>query len=149
MFCFVRLCLFQYSYCFLVGWCTNKSYVTATSDLWLFIHASNLLPSHPHSTPLHIFIYIHSRRKSVVSANVHMIEGDIILQGQGTPLQKLIPVMAQPPHSESDLQLVDWLDRVKYLSKGIKLDFSTIDALEISLQRLQELNIQVRFRELE
>ena len=39
-------------HCFLVGWCTNKSYVIATSDLWLFIHASNLLPStpHPHST---------------------------------------------------------------------------------------------------
>ena len=37
-------------YCFLVGWCTNKSYVIATSDLWLFIHASNLLPSFP--TPL-------------------------------------------------------------------------------------------------
>ena len=34
------------------GWCANKSYVIATSesDLWLFIHASNLLPSLP--TPL-------------------------------------------------------------------------------------------------
>ena len=42
--CFVCLCLFQYRHCFLVGWCTNKSYVIATSDLWLFIHASNLLP---------------------------------------------------------------------------------------------------------
>ena len=31
-------------HCFLVGWCTDKSYVIATSDLWLFIHASNLLP---------------------------------------------------------------------------------------------------------
>ena len=41
-------------HCFLVGWCTNKSYVIATSDLWLFIHASNLLPSTPHPTPLHI-----------------------------------------------------------------------------------------------
>ena len=30
-------------HCFQVGWCTNKSYVIATSDLWLFIHASNLL----------------------------------------------------------------------------------------------------------
>ena len=39
-------------HCFLVGWCTNKSYVIATSDLWLFIHASNLLPSTPHTTPL-------------------------------------------------------------------------------------------------
>ena len=35
------------------GWYTNKSYVIATSDLWLFIHASNLLPSTPHPTPLH------------------------------------------------------------------------------------------------
>ena len=39
-------------HCFLVGWCTNKSYVIANSDLWLFIHASNLLPSTPHPTPL-------------------------------------------------------------------------------------------------
>ena len=38
-------------HCFLVGWCTNKSYVIATSDLWLFIHASNLLPSTHHPTP--------------------------------------------------------------------------------------------------
>ena len=35
-------------HCFLVG--ANKSYVIATSDLWLFIHASNLLPVLP--TPL-------------------------------------------------------------------------------------------------
>ena len=27
------LCLFQYRHCFLVGWCTNKSNVIATSDL--------------------------------------------------------------------------------------------------------------------
>ena len=49
--CFVCLCLFQYRHCFLVSWCTNKSYVIATSDLWLFIDASNLLTlnSPPHS----------------------------------------------------------------------------------------------------
>ena len=41
-------------HCVLVGWCTNKSYVIATSDLWLFIHASNLLPSTPHPTPLQL-----------------------------------------------------------------------------------------------
>ena len=40
---------------FLVGWCTNNSYVIATSDLWLFIHASNLLPSTPHPTSLHYY----------------------------------------------------------------------------------------------
>ena len=44
-------------HCFLVGWCTNKSYVIATSDLWLFIHASNLPPPtpHPHS-PTYIYL---------------------------------------------------------------------------------------------
>ena len=43
-------------HCFLVG--ANKSYVIATSDLWLFIHASNLLPSLPASLP-----YTHKRCK--------------------------------------------------------------------------------------
>ena len=61
--CFVCLCLFQYRHCFLVGWCTNKSYVIATSDLWLFIHASNLLPSTPHPTPLHLYILRTSQTK--------------------------------------------------------------------------------------
>ena len=40
--------------CFLAG--VNKSYVIATTDLWLFIYASNLLP--PLSTP---FPYISKR----------------------------------------------------------------------------------------
>ena len=40
-------------HCFLVGWCTNKSYVIAT--LWLFIHASNLLSLIPHTTPLQLY----------------------------------------------------------------------------------------------
>ncbi|XP_076463017.1 menorin-like [Babylonia areolata] len=79
--------------------------------------------------------------EKAAKSNVHMIEGDVILQGQGTTHQKLIPVMAQPPQSESDLLLVDWLDRIKLLNKGIKLDFSVIDSLEISLQRLQEFDI--------
>ena len=35
----------------LPGWCANTSYVIATSDLWLFIHASNLLPSLPSPLP--------------------------------------------------------------------------------------------------
>ena len=49
--CFVCLCLFQHRHCFLVGWCTNRSYVIATSDLWLFLHASNLLPLLPNPLP--------------------------------------------------------------------------------------------------
>ena len=40
-------------HCFLVG--VNKSYVTATSDLWLFSHAFNLLPSLPTPLPYTMF----------------------------------------------------------------------------------------------
>ena len=29
-------------HCFLVGWCTNKSYVIATSDLWRGVEGSRL-----------------------------------------------------------------------------------------------------------
>ncbi len=57
---FFCLCLFQYRHSFLVGWCTNKSYVIATSDLWLFIHASNLLHLNcpPHSlTSFRMFLF--------------------------------------------------------------------------------------------
>ena len=50
-------------HCFLVGWCANKSYVIATSDLWLFLHASNMLslnsPSPLPYTHTHIYIYIY------------------------------------------------------------------------------------------
>ena len=55
-------------HCFLVGWCTNKSYVIATSDLWLFIHASNLLSlnSPPHS-PTHLFKVVDRMSKYIVT----------------------------------------------------------------------------------
>ena len=46
-------------HCFLVA--ANKSYVTATSDLWLFIHASNLLPLLPPlPPPPYIYIRTHT-----------------------------------------------------------------------------------------
>ena len=76
-----------------------------------------------------------------------MIEGDVILQGQGTDHRQLIPVMGQPPQTNSDLTLTDWLDKVATYTnkgKGIKLDFSSIDAVEIALQRLREFSITVR-----
>ena len=39
-------------HCFLVG--ANKSYVIVTSDLWLFIHVSNLLPLLPTLLPYNL-----------------------------------------------------------------------------------------------
>ena len=49
-------------HCFLVGWCTNKSYVIATSDLWLFIHASNLLSLY---SPPRSSTYVNEQTKRV------------------------------------------------------------------------------------
>ncbi|KAL8601004.1 hypothetical protein ACOMHN_030661 [Nucella lapillus] len=84
--------------------------------------------------------------QKAVSSKVHMIEGDVILQGQGTPHQKLIPVMGRPEDGESGLPLVEWLAEVRGRGKGVKLDFSTIDAVEIALQRLREFNSQSPLR---
>ena len=65
---FVCLCLFQHRHCFLVG--ANKSYVIATSDLWLFIYASNLLPSLPtplaYTTNEDIKRYYYKRRRKML-----------------------------------------------------------------------------------
>ena len=40
-------------HCFLVGWCANKSYVIATSDLWLHPCFQPAFPQLPIPTPLH------------------------------------------------------------------------------------------------
>ena len=58
-------------HCFLAGWCTNKSYVIAASDLWLFIHASNLLPlKSPHHSPTHVYTH---RQKSEMQTGKHTV----------------------------------------------------------------------------
>ena len=110
--CFVCLCLFQYRHCFLVGWCTNKSYVIATSDLWLFIHASNLLPStpHPHSLTYWFwcpFLFFGGGDSSVVRAPDSWLKSrgfesllerrdNFLLQGRLSVLT-LISVSVPPP----------------------------------------------------
>ena len=65
--CFVCLRLFQHRHCFLVG--ASKSYVIliATSNLWLFIHASNLLPSIPTLLP-----YTHTRTHTHTHTHTHI-----------------------------------------------------------------------------
>ena len=47
-------------------WCANKSYIIATSDLCLFIHASNLLPSLRTPPP-----YTHAHRHTVKVRDTH------------------------------------------------------------------------------
>ncbi|KAL5016363.1 hypothetical protein ScPMuIL_005952 [Solemya velum] len=76
---------------------------------------------------------------------VHMIEADVMLRGQGTPTQSLIPVMAQYPSTDSESILEEWLDIfLKSEGKGLKLDFQSTDAVEISLQKLKDRKEKLR-----
>ncbi|KAK6166382.1 hypothetical protein SNE40_023091 [Patella caerulea] len=77
-----------------------------------------------------------------MESDAHMLEGDVILRGQGTKHQKLIPVMSSPPNTDSKTTLDDWLDVVKSKQKGIKLVFTSIEAVEISLQKLKIIKEQ-------
>lgn len=68
-----------------------------------------------------------------------MIHSDVILKGQDTEHQSLIPVMAHLPNTDSDLTLDDWLAEVRQsYSKGIKVTLQSNDAVEITLQKLKD-----------
>ena len=74
-----------------------------------------------------------------------MIEGNVMLQGQGTDKQTLTPIMARLPDTTSDITLEEWLGMVtSTFKKGLKLDFQSTDAVEISLQKLKALKDNVR-----
>jgi len=74
-----------------------------------------------------------------------MIEADVLLRGQYTADQQMTPVMASLPDTTSDVTLVEWLALVKGRGKGLKLDFKSIEAVEISLQRLNDVKEEVHF----
>ena len=68
--------------------------------------------------------------------DVMMIEGDVILKGQDTADQQLLPVMVQDGFAE-DFVFADWLSMVLESKKGIKVNFKTIEPMEICLQKMQ------------
>lgn len=73
-----------------------------------------------------------------------MVEADVMIRGQGTDKQELIPVMAQFPKTDSELTFEDWLAHViKAGDKGIKLHFQAVDALEVTLQKLKDRKEEV------
>ncbi|ETE66137.1 hypothetical protein L345_08084, partial [Ophiophagus hannah] len=49
----------------------------------------------------------------------HMIEADVLLYDNH-------PVMAHPPETNSDNTLKEWLNEIKNINKGIKLDFKSL-----------------------
>ena len=72
-----------------------------------------------------------------------MLEADVVLRGQGSANQQLVPVVAHPPFSDGDLTLKDWLHMAKNSTKGFKLDFKSIEAVDLSLQHLKDIQEEV------
>ncbi len=68
-----------------------------------------------------------------------MLEADIILRGQGTQDQQMVPIVASPPAVTSDLTFEEWINIVKEGQKGFELHFHSIEAVELTLQTLEGL----------
>ncbi|XP_077988557.1 protein FAM151A-like [Glandiceps talaboti] len=63
-----------------------------------------------------------------------MLEGDIVLEGMGTPNETNTPVMAHPPMVYSDITLEEWVYKTTETRKGMKLDFKQLEAVSISME---------------
>ena len=74
--------------------------------------------------------------KSAMKSDVMMIGGDVLLRGQGTEHQEMIPVMAYQSQADSTVTFTEWLQTVSKSGKGIKIDFKSIECVELCLQTL-------------
>jgi hypothetical protein len=68
------------------------------------------------------------------------IEADILID----PLTNQ-PIMAHPPHTSSDLTFSEFLQQTRSSSKGLKLDFKDINALQPCLEELEAQKDYVSF----
>lgn len=86
-----------------------------------------------------------SEMQEALNSGIMVLEADVNVQGQGTVNETDIPIMAHPPDIYSDNTLQEWLDTVLRSSKGIKLDFKSIQAvspsLDILLKKSSQMNI--------
>lgn len=75
-----------------------------------------------------------------------MLEADVIVGKLNTNNLTDIPIMAHPPATESDLSLENFLDLNIHSNstKGIKLDFKSNRAFEMSKPILAKLRTNVR-----
>ncbi|XP_044147627.1 protein FAM151B [Bufo gargarizans] len=73
--------------------------------------------------------------RQALRSDVHMIEADVLLRGAG----RREPIMAHPPYTDSDINLQDWLSEVSASSKGIKLDFKSLEAVLPSMKILDAM----------
>ncbi|KAG7276164.1 hypothetical protein CRUP_030588, partial [Coryphaenoides rupestris] len=75
-----------------------------------------------------------------LASGAMILEADVNLEGYGTANQKPVPIMAHYPNIYSDNTLDQWLDAVLRTSKGIKLDFKSLEAVGPSLDLLSQRN---------
>ncbi|XP_063990099.1 protein FAM151B-like [Diachasmimorpha longicaudata] len=77
---------------------------------------------------------------ALADEKIMMIEADISMGTvRGNP-NETVPIMAHPPANESDLSLADFLNTtLKNPTRGIKLDFKTIEAFKASLPILKNI----------
>ncbi|CAF0780032.1 unnamed protein product [Rotaria sp. Silwood1] len=77
---------------------------------------------------------VNSREKleEVLKSPLMFIEADILIGSSSND-----PIMAHPPHKTSDLTFAEFLNGVKSTSKGLKLDFKDINALQPCLNELE------------
>ncbi|XP_056275393.1 protein FAM151B [Pseudoliparis swirei] len=75
------------------------------------------------------------RLAEAVAGPTHMLEADVILRGRG-PSE---PIMAHSADTDSDITLKEWLEGVKESTKGIKLDFKSLEAVSPSVLLLEEV----------
>ncbi|KAM5300119.1 protein FAM151B [Ctenodactylus gundi] len=75
--------------------------------------------------------------EEALASAAHMIEADVILPSDGSEHGQ--PVMAHPPEVHSDNTLEEWLAAVAGTSKGLKLDFKSLAAVQPSLLLLDSV----------
>lgn len=58
------------------------------------------------------------------------------------------PIMAHPPHTDSDLKFSEFLHTSKSSKKGLKLDFKTQNAIEPCLEMIKSIKHEVNNRKI-
>lgn len=73
-----------------------------------------------------------------------MLEADVVLGNLQSNATKLMPIMAHPPNTTSDLSLEEFIEIVlKNGTKGMKLDFKSIEAFNQSSEILKKFKPNV------
>lgn len=75
-----------------------------------------------------------------------MLEADVVIGTLHNNASKLIPIMAHPPNNTSDLSLEEFIETIlKNGTKGMKLDFKSIEAFNQSIEILNKFKPKVSF----